>query len=141
MTYPHTRRDDTVDNLHGTAVPDPYRWLEDADNPEVQEWVAAQRDFTEAQLQHLPARGWFTELMGRIVARPRAGVPLKRGGRWFVSRNDGTSAQDLELATLGWVHWQNTKRLHGYLGDIPPAEFEQAFYAGQTDRTQLVGIK
>ena len=78
MTYPHTRRDDTVDNLHGTAVPDPYRWLEDADNPEVQEWVAAQRDFTEAQLQHLPARGWFTELMGRIVARPRAGVPLKR---------------------------------------------------------------
>ncbi|MBB1509831.1 prolyl oligopeptidase family protein [Tessaracoccus sp. MC1756] len=95
MTYPHTRRDDTVDNLHGTAVPDPYRWLEDADNPEVQEWVAAQRDFTEAQLQHLPARGWFTELMGRIVARPRAGVPLKRGGRWLVSRNDGTSAQDL----------------------------------------------
>ncbi|MBB1482637.1 hypothetical protein H5392_02030 [Tessaracoccus sp. MC1865] len=76
MTYPHTRRDDTVDNLHGTAVPDPYRWLEDADNPEVQEWVAAQRDFTEAQLQHLPARGWFTELMGSIVARPRSGMPL-----------------------------------------------------------------
>jgi len=39
------------------------------------------------------------------------------------------------------VHWHNTKRLHGYLGDIPPAEFEKAFYAGQTDRTQLVGIK
>ena len=51
------------------------------------------------------------------------------------------TVEDLELATLGWVHWHNTKRLHGYLGDIPPAEFEQAFYAGQTDRTQLVGIK
>jgi putative transposase len=51
------------------------------------------------------------------------------------------TVEDLELATLGWVHWHNTQRLHGYLGDIPPAEFEQAFYAGQADREQLVGIK
>ena len=27
---------------------------------------------------------------------------------------------DVELATLGWVHWHNTERLHGYLGDVPP---------------------
>lgn len=46
---------------------------------------------------------------------------------------------DLELATLGWVHWHNTQRLHGYLGDIPPVEFEHTFYADQTDHTQLVG--
>lgn len=51
------------------------------------------------------------------------------------------TVEDLELATLGWVHWHNTQRLHGYLGDIPPTEFERAFYADQTDRTQLVGIK
>ncbi len=36
---------------------------------------------------------------------------------------------DLELATLGWVHWFNTQRLHGYLGDIPPAEYEAAYHA------------
>lgn len=42
------------------------------------------------------------------------------------------TVEDLELATLGWVHWHNTQRLHSYLGDVPPAEFEQAFYAGQT---------
>ncbi|MEX1078727.1 MAG: IS3 family transposase [Homoserinimonas sp.] len=51
------------------------------------------------------------------------------------------TVEDLELATLGWVHWHNTQRLHGYLGDVPPAEFEQAFFAGQADRNQLVGIK
>jgi hypothetical protein len=27
---------------------------------------------------------------------------------------------DLELATLGWVHWFNSERLHGTLDDIPP---------------------
>jgi putative transposase len=34
---------------------------------------------------------------------------------------------DVELATLAWVHWHNTQRLHGYLGDVPPVEFEQAW--------------
>ena len=51
------------------------------------------------------------------------------------------TVEDLELATLGWVHWHNTQRLHGYLDDQPPAEYEQAFYADQTERRQPVGIK
>jgi prolyl oligopeptidase len=29
MKYPDTRTDATVDTFFGTAVPDPYRWLED----------------------------------------------------------------------------------------------------------------
>lgn len=51
------------------------------------------------------------------------------------------TVEDLELATLGWVHWHNTQRLHGYLGDVPPAEFENAFYAVPNDHNLLVGIK
>ena len=39
--------------------------------------------------------------------------------------------EEVELATLGWVHWHNTQRLHGYLGDLPPAEFEQLHAARQ----------
>lgn len=41
------------------------------------------------------------------------------------------TVEDVELATLGWVHWHNTSRLHGYLDDLPPTEYEDAFYAGQ----------
>jgi putative transposase len=48
--------------------------------------------------------------------------------------------EDVELATLGWVHWHNTERLHGYLNDVPPAEFEAAYAAQQTDQN-LVGIQ
>jgi putative transposase len=43
------------------------------------------------------------------------------------------TVEDVELATLSWVHWDNASRLHGYLGDVPPAEFEAIFYA--TKRT------
>ena len=50
------------------------------------------------------------------------------------------TVEDVELATLGWVHWHNNDRLHGYLGDVPPSEFEAAYAAQQTDQ-QLVGIQ
>jgi putative transposase len=48
---------------------------------------------------------------------------------------------DVELATLGWVHWHNNSRLHGYLDDIPPAEFEAAFYATKRTDQPLVEIQ
>ncbi|WP_248193757.1 IS3 family transposase [Micrococcus endophyticus] len=51
------------------------------------------------------------------------------------------TVEDLELATLGWVSWHTTQRLHGYLGDVPPAEFEDTFYAVEAGREQLVGIQ
>jgi len=34
------------------------------------------------------------------------------------------TVEDVELATLSWVHWYNTERLHEYLDYAPPAEFE-----------------
>ncbi len=41
---------------------------------------------------------------------------------------------DLELATLGWVHWFNNQRLHGYCGDIPPAEYEAVYDAERSPK-------
>jgi putative transposase len=35
---------------------------------------------------------------------------------------------DLELATLSWVHWFNETRLHGSIGHVPPIEFEDSYY-------------
>ena len=41
------------------------------------------------------------------------------------------NVDDVELATLGWVHWYNTARLHGYLRDVPPTEFEDTWRENQ----------
>ncbi|GLP76058.1 putative transposase for insertion sequence element IS986/IS6110 [Mycobacterium antarcticum] len=51
------------------------------------------------------------------------------------------SVEHVELATLGWVHWHNTSRLHGYLNDVPPAEFEAIFYATKRTDQPLVEIQ
>ena len=39
---PTTRRGDDCDVLHGVEVPDPYRWLEDADDERTVAWSKAQ---------------------------------------------------------------------------------------------------
>lgn len=49
------------------------------------------------------------------------------------------SVDDVELATLSWVHWHNTERLHSYLGNLPPAEFEEVYYAARQDPNVLMG--
>jgi len=37
--------------------------------------------------------------------------------------------QDVEEVTIAWVQWYNAERLHSYLGNIPPEEFEASYYA------------
>ncbi len=49
---------------------------------------------------------------------------INRRGPW-------RSLEDVEAATARWVHWWNTDRLHGACGDIPPAEYEAAYWADQ----------
>jgi len=46
---------------------------------------------------------------------------IRRRGPW---RN----VEAVEFATLEWVDWFNNRRLLEPIGDVPPAEFEQAYY-------------
>jgi putative transposase len=39
--------------------------------------------------------------------------------------------EDVELATLGWVHWWNTKRILGPIGHVTPVEFETRWQHAQ----------
>ncbi len=47
---------------------------------------------------------------------------IRKQGPW-------RSFEQLELATARWVEWYNQRRLHSSIGDLPPAEYEAAYYA------------
>jgi len=53
---------------------------------------------------------------------------IRRRGPW-------RGIDDVEFATLEWVHWFNTRRLFGPIGYIPPAEHEANHYAAQGQLT------
>ncbi|MDA8020766.1 MAG: integrase core domain-containing protein, partial [Thermoanaerobaculia bacterium] len=46
-------------------------------------------------------------------------------------RGPWRSVDDVEYATLEWVHWYRAKRLLGPIGDVPPAEYEASYYREQ----------
>lgn len=54
-------------------------------------------------------------------------------------RKPWRGARQVELATLAWVDWFNRRRLHGALGDVPPAEYEAA-YSASSGQLGLPGV-
>ncbi len=83
---PPTRREVVSETLHGVTIDDPYRWLEDGESADVQQWVAAQNRHTREALDARPdaiRRGWHERLVALMglpvvlsaVLRPTADGP------------------------------------------------------------------
>ncbi|MEM9489895.1 MAG: hypothetical protein AAGC55_12170, partial [Myxococcota bacterium] len=87
--YPETRRDSVVDIIHGEEVADPYRWLEDADQPEVTDWMAAQDAFARQRLAALPARAAVHRRLTELSYIDTVSAPEVRGERSFYWRRRG----------------------------------------------------
>ena len=85
----------------------------------------------------------FTERLAEIGARPSIGTVADSYDNALAETTNGLyktecvygpdthgwdDVDELELATLSWVHWFNTNRLHSGIGNIPPIEYEQNHY-------------
>jgi prolyl oligopeptidase len=95
LVYPATRQDEVEEDHHGTLVKDPYRWLEDTDSEETRRWIAAQSAVTASFLAAIPGRA---ALERRLTARwnfEKFGIPLREGGRYFWTKNDGLQNQSV----------------------------------------------
>jgi prolyl oligopeptidase len=93
--YPETRRGDQADEYHGVRVPDPYRWLEDADSAETRAWIEAQNRLAFEHLGAIPQRAAIRRRLKELLNYERYGVPFKRGGRYFFTRNNGLQNQSV----------------------------------------------
>ena len=74
-------------------MPDPYRWLEDLDSPEVARWVAQQNAVTHAYLETLPLRDHFRRRLTALWDYPRTSLPDVENGRLFYAKNSGLERQ------------------------------------------------
>ena len=90
---PAARRGPQVDDYFGEKVADPYRWMEDIDSPETAAWVAAERAATAAAMAAIPERAAVRARLRALWNYPRFGLPQKRGGRMFFTKNDGLQNQ------------------------------------------------
>jgi prolyl oligopeptidase len=95
ISYPVARRMEQIDDYHGTKIADPYRWLEDPDSDETRAWIEAENKLTFDWLAQIPARERIKNRLTELWNYERFGLPYKRGGRYFYTRNDGLQNQSV----------------------------------------------
>ena len=102
LMYPTPRKDDVVDDYHGSKVADPYRWMEALDSKEVADWVAASNAVTEPYLKSLPLREHFNMRLTELWNYPRVGLPVIENGHLFYAKNTGLQKQAPVYARAGF---------------------------------------
>ncbi|MDX6406918.1 MAG: prolyl oligopeptidase [Blastocatellia bacterium] len=101
LTYPETKRGEVVDDYFGTRVPDPYRWLEDDNSPEVAAWVEAENKVTFGYLDKIPYRAQLKNRLTTLLNYPKYSAPTHRGENFIFSKNDGLQNQSVYYIQKG----------------------------------------
>jgi prolyl oligopeptidase len=93
MTYPQTKKVDTVDVYHGVEVADPYRWLEDDRSEETGAWVKEQNKTTQDFLSKITYRDEIKERLTELWNYEKVGAPFIEGDFEYFYKNDGLQNQ------------------------------------------------
>lgn len=96
---PDTRTGNDASTLHGVSVQDPYRWLENPDDPKVQAWIAAQNTHTESVLAAMPEGKALTARVKQLsVTSTTRSAPTLAGGTLFYFRHTPPQPQPVLVA-------------------------------------------
>ncbi len=98
--YPAAPKGETVDDYHGTLVPDPFRSLENAEDPSTVAWVDAENVLTRRLLDR-PLRETLETRITQLVDYPRIGVPTRKGRFTFFFKNTGLQDQSVYYVQEG----------------------------------------
>lgn len=98
MLYPPTRTDAVIETLHGRQVTDPYRWLENEHDPEVQAWMQAQDACARTALAGAPTRAFWAQRLRELFYFDSVSAPVHCKGRYFYTRRHA----DREKAVVYW---------------------------------------
>jgi prolyl oligopeptidase len=101
INYPETNKVDTQTNYHGTAVTDPYRWLENDNSAETKTWVAEQNKVTFGYLDKIPYRQQWMKRLEEINDYPKYSSPSKSNEYFYFSKNNGLQNQSVLFRQKG----------------------------------------
>ena len=90
---PATRRGDVQETLHGVAISDPYRWLEDQESTETRAWINQQNEYTHKLLDSWPGRERLEKRLSELKKVERISSPVERSGHLFYRKRGADQEQ------------------------------------------------
>ncbi len=86
--YPATKTVDSSDILFGTTYKDPYRWLENTNQPDANAWYKQQADYTNSIINKISGREELMVLLRNLGNLNTAATTFKyvRGSRVFYKK-------------------------------------------------------
>lgn len=83
---PPTEQKPVTDNVSGTSIVDPYRWLEDGQSPETRAWIDSQIKYTDAYLSQVKIRPEITRNLTPLVRVESYSIPVERQDNYFFTK-------------------------------------------------------
>jgi prolyl oligopeptidase len=84
---PFSAAEPVTEILHGVAITDPYRWLEDQGSPRTREWIEQQTHYAHSYLNEIPGREGIRERIREFLAVETYDSFLKVGKRYFFRKH------------------------------------------------------
>lgn len=93
LEYPNTPRSQQQVTLHDQTIATPYKWLEQLNSEQSQQWVTQQQLFSGQQLASLSATDFIKERLTELFNVVQISAPIEQNGKIFYLRNDGLQSQ------------------------------------------------
>ena len=92
-----------VDFLHGVAVVDPYRWLEDRNTAQTRAWIAGQQERHDDYFSEIPGYEWLRNEVSGFLNVETLEQLTKIGNRYFYRRRRKDQEQACICVREGWT--------------------------------------
>jgi prolyl oligopeptidase len=100
--YPNTRKVGVEEIHFGVKIPDPYRWMEDENDPELNAWIEAQNKLTYSILDKIPERGGIRKRLEELYNFPKYNFMMTVVGKKIIyAYNDGLQNQSVYYVQEG----------------------------------------
>ena len=93
MQYPVSKKVDITETRFGKTVEDPYRWMENEEDPELIQWIDAQCAHTQHYLEALPGRAQIKSRLKALYDYEKFGTVRMIGEYIVFSKNTGLQNQ------------------------------------------------
>ncbi|HUJ13875.1 MAG TPA: prolyl oligopeptidase family serine peptidase [Thermoanaerobaculia bacterium] len=109
---PATKKIPVTDTYFNIKIVDPYRWLENADDPAVKQWVEEQNRYARSVLDAIPQRAAIEKRLVELTTDrpPSYGSLVQKGGHLFALKFQPPKEQPF-LVTLNSINDKASERV------------------------------